>query len=139
MGEIVGQFVLKDVFHVEVQDIPELEKTERFDFFIPLPNNRRIYIDIKNWADAVGTLEQGDFLEKNQQKLSEVNKGTGDNKACILNIMPTDEAGVTEETNVQIHLGGQLLIISRLFMTNGQLDPAAGKAFSTLLLEQGAI
>lgn len=139
IGEIVGQFVLKDVFHVEVQDIPELEKTERFDFFIPLPNNRRIYIDIKNWADAVGTLEQGDFLEKNQQKLSEVNKGTGDNKACILNIMPTDEAGVTEETNVQIHLGGQLLIISRLFMTNGQLDPAAGKAFSTLLLEQGAI
>lgn len=139
MGEIVGQFVLKDVFHADVQDIPEPEKTERFDFFIPLPKDRRIYVDIKNWADAVGTLEQGDFLEKNQQKLGEVNEGTGDNKACILNIMPTDEAGVTEETNIQIHLGGQLLIVSRLFMTNGQLDPAAGRAIFALLLEQGAI
>lgn len=139
LGEIIGSFALRDIFHVEVQAIPEPEKTERFDFFIPLPNNRRIYVDIKNLADAIGGQKQGEFLQKNQQKLSEVNEETGDNKACILNIMPTDEAGVTEETNVQLHLGGQLLIISRLFMTNGQLDPAAGKALSTLLIEQGAI
>lgn len=139
LGEIIGSFAFEDIFHVEVRTIPELEKTERFDFFIPLPKDRRIYVDIKNLADAIGGQKQGEFLEKNQQKLSEVNEETGDDKACILNIMPTDEAGVTEETNTQIHLGGQLLIISRLFDANGQLDAAAGKQLFQLLAEQGAI
>lgn len=110
LGEAVGEAIFKKEYGIELKEIEDPNKFEKFDFEVP--NSDGIYIDFKLWS--TDSEENGEkLLEKAQRKLESING----KKAFIVNIICSndnlsikDNGKICRVPNIVKHFGNCLYV-----------------------------
>lgn len=82
LGEAVGHAIFKNKLHIELQEITDLSKFEKFDYC--LLDNPDVYVDFKHWSRA----RKDD--EEELEKVAEKKRKIGAKAVIVINVLGSD-------------------------------------------------
>lgn len=114
LGEVVGKFLFKKLFAVELEDIDDRESFELFDYKV---KDKPIFVDFKDWSEST-KMDRDRMVEKIQQKA----KKCGCRCAIIANIVAENSALCRKASSSNL----KILAIDALYV-GGKLNEKAFK------------
>lgn len=92
LGEAVGFAIFQNRLGIQLEEIKDLSKFEKFDYC--LKNDKDIYIDFKHWSHRLDKMDDKEF-----KKISEKMQAVGAKAVLVVNVLANSENKVYTNKN----------------------------------------